>query len=58
MLRRELPADAEVETEQHGNATTVIASMLGLAAEDLADRADRDDDVRYPLVSLARVRKP
>lgn len=57
MLRRELPADAEIETAQHGNAKTVVASLLGLAAEDLGASLG-PDDVRYPLVSLARVRRP
>ena len=53
-----IPADADVETEQHGNITSVIAGMIGLAAEDLRGAELHRDDARYPLVSLGRVRRP
>ena len=58
MLRRELPDDAEIETEQHGNLVATVAFLLGLAADDLGAATLRNDDVRYPLTSFARVRRP
>lgn len=58
MLSRELPAEASIETEQHGNAVAAVGFLLGLATEDLAPATLQCDDLRYPLVSFARVKRP
>jgi hypothetical protein len=57
LLRRLLPDAAEIEVEGHGHAVTGAAFFLGLAAQDVGSARLVVDDVRYPVVSCARVRR-
>ena len=52
-----LPAQAERVVEGRGNAVAAAAFMLGLAVEEMGPRQLEPVDWRYPLVSLARVRR-
>ena len=58
LLAATLPAGAEVEVQGRGNLRAVLASLLGLAVDDLGRRRLEPDDWRYPVVVLARVRRP
>jgi len=58
LLLTHLPPEAEVQTEQHGNAPAAAAYLLGLAIEDVGEAMIERDDWRFPLISLGRVRRP
>jgi SAM-dependent methyltransferase len=48
----------EVQVEQHGNCLAAVASMLGLALEELRDDELRVEDPRYPVLVTLVCRKP
>ena len=58
LLQEHLPAEAEVEVESRGNAVAAAASLLGMAVEELGASRLIAHDWRFPVVSLARVRRP
>jgi hypothetical protein len=53
-----LPAEAEVEVEGRGNAVAAAASLLGMVVQELSPAQLAPVDWRFPVVSLARVRRP
>jgi SAM-dependent methyltransferase len=58
LLIGHLPKDAEVEVTGRGNAVVASAFLLGLVVEELSARQLAPADWRFPVVSLARVRRP
>jgi SAM-dependent methyltransferase len=50
--------DAELEIVSHGNVTAAIASLHGLAAEELHETELLATDPRYPVCVTIRARKP
>ena len=58
LLIRHLPDDADIEVTGRGNAVAATAFLLGLVVEELTDRQLASVDWRFPVVSLARVRRP
>lgn len=58
VVRTALPGEAEVELTGVGNLVTLLAFLMGLAAEDLDDDAFDDDDPTYPLIVAARIVRP
>lgn len=57
VLRNSCPG-AELEVVGYGNVATAIASLLGLAAEELHDNELRFHDLDFPLLAAGRARKP
>ncbi len=57
LLTTSLP-QAEVEVEGRGNAVTAAASLLGLSVEEMGTQVLEGDDWRFPVTTLARVRRP
>jgi SAM-dependent methyltransferase len=53
-----LPAEAECSVQGRGNAVVAAAFLLGLAVEEVGVDALEPVDWRFPVVSLARVRRP
>jgi SAM-dependent methyltransferase len=49
---------AEVEVSAAGDVTAVVGLALGLSVEDAGRRVPAEDDWRFPVVVLARVRRP
>lgn len=58
VLAEVLPADAVTVVEGRGNLTGALAVLVGLASEESGQPHARADDWRFPVVSLAHVRKP
>lgn len=52
------PAPSELEVTAHGNLLVDLASLLGLAADDLRAAELATDDPVYPLVVTCAARKP
>jgi hypothetical protein len=58
VLSEVLPTDAVILVQGRGNLTGALAVLVGLASEESGRPHVRPDDWRFPVVSLARVRKP
>jgi SAM-dependent methyltransferase len=58
LLDEVLPPSAECTVSGRGNLTAALALLAGLSAEECGRPQDRPDDWRFPVVTLARVRKP
>jgi SAM-dependent methyltransferase len=58
ILETHLPQTAEIEVKGYGNVLAGVASLYGLAVEDVGAALVRDEDPRVPVTVAARVRRP
>lgn len=54
LIGRALP-DAQIQTASYGNLVALVASLYGMAAEDLADGDLDPFDPRFPVIAAARI---
>lgn len=58
LLHTALPADATVEVGGAGNVLLCICTLMGIAAEEVSASELSHNDARFPVIAVARVRRP